>query len=288
MYEDIPVVWVHSINETERLTTLDTLCCDKKTKFSLPVRVLTRTSQKTQYEEILETYSDYFSNLFLVVADDNEISSLGKTKNYEIETSFGYGDEHIFMLDDDITVLGFKLFNEDLGSPSPEEVLKCWFTKHIKVLREDENCVMTSVLKNISTAKTNGAVELYKGICTQCTLLDTIRAKKFGILYRDNNVVGHEDVDYRAQLIKMRKTYYRFTDLIYGTEPLNTDTFSGDTLQERFTRQRDLFKKVWGEEYPWIHYTTSKINGVELDDVRLDPVHLIDADFYKDLTKTTK
>lgn len=269
-YEDVPVIWVHSINETESLTTLDTLCQNKTMRFKFPVRVLTRNSQKEQYSKTLKNYSDYFSSLCLETAEDSEISNLGKTKNYEINKSYDYGHANIFMLDDDITTLEIKSSEVEKVS-DPEDMMNKWYTEHVKMLREDERCVVTSVLKDLSTAKTDGTPELYMGICTQCTLLNTIRAKKFNIFYGDNNVVGHEDIDYRAELIKNGKTYYRFTDLIYGSDPLNTDTFAGDTLQERFTRQRDLFKKKWGEEYPWILYVTSKINGVELDDIKLDP-----------------
>lgn len=259
------IIWIHSINETDHITTLDTFTKGRSSKFSIPVRVLTRESQKEQYEKILEKYADRFEDLYLVTAEDNKISNLGKTKNYEINYSFDYGYANTFMLDDDITKL------ETVDETDAEIAIERWLDLHSALMKEDENCVMTSVLKDLSKAKPVKSPDLYGGICTQCTLLNTIRAKEFGLFYDDNDIIGHEDVDYRAQLISSGKTYYRFTELIYGTEPLNTDTFSGDTLQERFTRQRDLFKKKWGEEYPWIIYTTSVINGIELDDIKLDP-----------------
>lgn len=264
------IIWIHSINATENLTTLDTLCQNKTSEFKMKVRVLTRESQKEGYEKILENYSDYFKDLKLVTAEDEKISNLGKTKNYEIDYSFDNGYANVFMLDDDITKLEVKVSGSN-SIKNPEEVLNSWYDFHCSLLDEDKNCVMTSVLKDLSKAKPIKSAELYGGICTQCTLINVRRAKEFNIFYGDNNIVGHEDVDYRAQLIVNGKTYYRFTELVYGTEPLNTDTFEGDTLQERFTRQRDLFKQKWGEQYPWIIYTTSMINGIELDDVKLDP-----------------
>lgn len=259
------VVWIHSINEKDHLTTLDTLCQNKTVKFNIHVKVLTRDSQKECYKRILDKYKDYFSNLELVAEPDEVISDLGRTKTYEIADSYLLNIPDIFMFDDDIT----RLSSNDCSTP--EDVLIHWYNLHNELMDKDENCVMTSVLKDLSKAKPTDKAELYGGICTQCTLLRPNRALRFGIFYQSNNKVGHEDVDYRAQLIKDGKTYYRFPEIIYGTEPLNTDTFTGNSLQERFTRQRDLFKKVWGEENSWILYTTSVINGVELDDVKLDP-----------------
>ena len=259
------IICVHSINETDHITTLDTLCQDKTFKFEIPVKVLTRVSQKGIYERILENYVDYFNDLELVFESDDSISNLGRTKNFEIKYSYNLGFSDVFQFDDDITRLGDNIFS------TPEQVIRRWFDLHEVLTVGDKSCVMTSVLKDLSKSKPDKLADLYGGICTQCTLINTERAVKCNLFYGDNDIVGHEDVDYRAQLISRGKTYYRFTDIVYGTEPLNTDTFSGDTLQERFTRQRDLFKEKWGDKYPWIIYTTSVINGIELDDVKLDP-----------------
>ena len=260
------VIWIHSINETEKLTTLDTLSKNNTVIFSLPVKVLTRNSQKEQYQKILEKYMT-FTDLELITVEDSLISNLGKTKNYEIQKSYEDNISNIFMFDDDIT----KLILKNQEHSDPEEILLYWLNMHEQIAKVDKHCIVTSVLKDLSKAKPSSRSELYKGICTQCTLLNTKRAVESSILYRGNDIVGHEDVDYRAQLIEAGKTYYRLTEIIYGTEPLNTDTFEGDTLQERFTRQREVFKKVWGDKYPWIIYTTTVINGIELNDIKLDP-----------------
>lgn len=259
------VIWVHSINETKDLTVLNTLSKNKTINFNFPIKLLTRSSQKEAYEKIIKHYQNFFENLELITEEDNVISDQGKVKQYEIQTSLKEGYEHIFQFDDDITSLKYKTKTGD-----PESVINDWLKEHLKLTKSDKSYIMSSLMKDISTSKPTKEHEKFTGSCVQCLLTNIKRLSNTNIKYESCTEVGHEDVDFNAQIIKEGMSFYRFNNFIYATEPLNTDTFKWNSLQERFTDQRNLFKLKWGNKYPWIKYVTSIINNVHLDDIKID------------------
>lgn len=215
--------------------------------FNYPIYIFIRKSQREQYEENLKDY------IKLITVDDNIISNAGLARRYIINWSRENNFSHVFMLDDDITnieyrVLGKSKSCKDISVPASNHniyrIIAMWQLSVEYAERNIDNLAISGILPYYnfswlpSNVDKNISLYLYKRIQNAVCLNINILCDN-NINYISNDECGHEDTQILIDCLENNLCIGIFQFLVYSSLPMSLRTFSnfGSTMRERFYNQ---------------------------------------------------
>lgn len=239
-------------------------------EYNYPVFIFVRDSQKEEYENSI---NNKFVNI--ISFPDKYIGNAGASRRMILKWLYSNGYDCAFSFDDDllniqITERGFT----DKGEPKSKvvsntniaKVLAMWqlameeATKKYNVVL---SCGMPMGFSwKMEYCMREGSMLWFRGNLNQAVCFSTKKLIENGIIYKDNDKVGHEDIQLVAEINKKNielgnneMTTCVFPFLAYSVPPMSCENFGnfGSNMEDRFRNQQKLMINNWNGT-SWINF----------------------------------
>lgn len=265
--KDVPPVFVPSYNRPNACLLQNAV------KESFPLILCIRREQS-------DMYRGYAGKLPMLLLDG--VSDLAETREQIVQRASDFCD-HIFMLDDDISLLDYQLPSKtkngkDSMRPSSTcygrkprmiDIFKMW-TLSIQYDKNNEKIALSSIgYKPDCWAITNANKpnQYNSGVISQCIHINTDLIKKHNIHYKPMREVGVEDYSYQFDVMSAGLLTTVYKDLLYNCPAINShpggcENAHGMDHETRYRMYLEVAKRHYGN-HPGMKYVTTKRTGFE-------------------------
>lgn len=266
--EDVPPVFVPSYNRPDA-KLLQRLFVEPE----FPIVLCVRREQE-------EMYSKYRGKCPFLLLDN--VSDLSETREAIVQSVSPYY-EHIFMLDDDISILDYNLPSlTKNGKPSMRsskacygksprgiDVLKMWWLS-IQYDPHFNELALTGLAHrhNYWDIVYKDRPQIYNTeTISQCIHLNTVLLQRYDIHYLPMRKVGVEDYAMHFQVMEKGLYSAVFTDIVYDCPAINSipggcENAHGLNHQDRYKMYLEAAKSYYGD-HPGVKFSKTRTTGIE-------------------------
>lgn len=226
-----------------------------------PVYIFVRLSQLDMYSHLENKYIN------VIGLPDNMISNIGDTRN-QIIKQYGitYYSPRIFMMDDDITSIGYLSRGSDkkmnpvsfqVKDANPIKVLAMW--QYMMELACNKFDIVMSCTTNpgyswpAENTDINYSIKLMSGRYAGLVCIDIDKLNKNNIGYRSSYISGHEDTDILIRSLLKNLLVCQMSSIYYTTVDMSYKEWGYDSVYSRLVEQNNILKDQYDDIY-WLKF----------------------------------
>lgn len=249
--------------------------------YEWPIYIVVRESQKDLY--LNSEYVKHKPYISIKAFPDETIDDIGKTRE-KIVSAFSKKFDNIFMWDDDITnfchtvpVLrpNGEYKNRAVGCNNFGKSIAMWQIAHEYAVAKYNIVCSTGMLQAFSWvpefAHVDRSLRVLSGLLTVAYCLNLKQLVNNNLNFRTQIGNGHEDLDLYIRCLLADQLTAEFRWFTFSNPGMGTEMTGANSLQERFTKQRDEMRANFGDvEFVKWHHTRGLDNvGINWRKLRL-------------------
>lgn len=240
---------------------------DMSSNINYPIFVFVRDSQKEEYEASIGGHP----YLKIISFPDKAIDNAGAVRRMSLKWLYQNGYEGAFSFDDDLlsiqyTTKGFKksdgwMKSEAVEGANISDVLAMWQLAMEHAIR-NYDVMISGIMPMFISWKPEYCTEeqsmlLYRGLPSQAVCINVKGLVENELIYMDNKLCGHEDLDLVIRCIDKHKPVCVFPFLCYTANEMSVENWDFKDMKERFTHQQEIMKRNHSDK-PWVSFVDEK------------------------------